>query len=86
MIHRMRNGSLRRLLRASTARAMLYSALTTILSFGNLSFSPHQGTASMGQMLTIGVLLTLIATLIVLPALYVLGRPSFTPPHKEIGP
>ena len=81
MIHRLRQGSLAQLLHTSTARAMFYSALTTILSFGNLSFSPHQGTASMGQILTIGVLLTLASTLLVLPALYTLQRqpPSLNP-------
>ncbi len=56
-------------LRTSTARAVLLSALTTTCSFGNLLLSPHPGTASMGLLLTIGVIMTLIATLVVLPAL-----------------
>jgi predicted RND superfamily exporter protein len=43
--------------------------LTTLVSFGNLAFSAHPGTASMGRLLTIGVLLTLATSLIVLPAL-----------------
>jgi len=56
-------------LRTSTARAMFFSAITTVVSFGNLAFSDHPGTASMGILLTMGVLLTLAATLLVLPAL-----------------
>ncbi len=60
------------LLNTSTARAVLFSALTTACSFGNLAISPHQGTASMGVLLTIGLTLTLILTLIVLPALLTL--------------
>ena len=60
------------LLNTSTARAVLFSALTTACSFGNLAISPHQGTASMGVLLTIGLLLTLLVTLIVLPALLTL--------------
>lgn len=56
------------LLRTSTARAVIFSAMTTISSFGNLALSPHLGTASMGILLTIGVSMTLLATLVVLPA------------------
>jgi len=57
------------LLHTSTARAVLFSTLTTICSFGSLSFSAHRGTASMGQLLTVGVGLTLVCVLLVLPAL-----------------
>jgi len=55
------------LLRTSTARAVVVSALTTICSFGNLAFSSHRGTASMGQLLTIGLAYTLVCTLVLLP-------------------
>ncbi len=60
------------LLNTSTARAVLFSALTTTCSFGNLAISPHRGTASMGVLLTLGLILTLFVTLIVLPALLTL--------------
>lgn len=52
----------------TTARAVFFSAVTTIASFGNLSISPHPGTASMGVVLTIGMGLILFTTLLVLPA------------------
>ncbi|MDQ6958524.1 MAG: efflux RND transporter permease subunit [Mariprofundaceae bacterium] len=55
------------LLATSTSKAVILSALTTICGFGNLSFSAHQGTASMGQLLTLGISFTLICTLFVLP-------------------
>ena len=55
-----------------TLRAILLSALTTLASFGALSFSAHPGTASMGQLLTLAVLLGVMATLTVLPALLAL--------------
>ncbi|MEJ2430883.1 MAG: MMPL family transporter [Deltaproteobacteria bacterium] len=78
MVHRMRaapppSGLL---LETSTARAVLYSSLTTICSFGNLAVSPHRGMASMGVLLTIGIFFTLICTLVVLPALMVSGNKS----------
>jgi hopanoid biosynthesis associated RND transporter like protein HpnN len=57
---------------SSTARGVITSALTTVVSFGNLALSPHPGTASMGVLLSIGMVATLIATLLVLPALLTL--------------
>jgi uncharacterized protein len=55
--------------RSPTPRAVLLSGLTTIASFGSLSFSPHQGTASMGALLTIAIGWTLVCTIFVLPLL-----------------
>jgi hopanoid biosynthesis associated RND transporter like protein HpnN len=63
-------------LATSTSRAVVACALTTIASFGNLAFSSHNGMASMGQLLTIGLLMSLIGALAVLPALLRLGRPA----------
>jgi hypothetical protein len=59
---------------ASTPRAVLFSALTTIASFGSLMLSSHRGTASMGELLSIAVGYTLLCTLIVLPATMRLAR------------
>ena len=60
---------------SSTARGVLTSALTTTVSFGNLAFSAHPGTASMGVLLTVGMVATLLCTLLVLPALVRLAAP-----------
>ncbi|MEQ8663265.1 MAG: MMPL family transporter [Gammaproteobacteria bacterium] len=57
------------LMASSSARAVLFSALTTTASFGNLALSPHAGTASMGVMLSVGLAMTIVCTLVVLPAL-----------------
>ena len=53
----------------STPRAVIFSSLTTIASFGSLAVSNHRGTASMGELLVLSIGLTLVCTLIVLPAL-----------------
>ncbi len=53
----------------TTPRAVTYSAFTTIASFGSLMFSPHQGTASMGALLTIAIGWALVCTIVVLPVL-----------------
>ena len=62
-------GEALQLQRTSTPRAVLYSALTTILSFGSLAISAHRGTASMGALLTIAIGFTLFGGLVALPAL-----------------
>jgi hopanoid biosynthesis associated RND transporter like protein HpnN len=56
------------MLETSTARALFFSTLTTILSFSTLSFSPHQGMASMGKLLTICIGSFIVATFVFLPA------------------
>jgi predicted RND superfamily exporter protein len=54
---------------SSTARAMFYGALTTVSSFAGLAFSPHQGIASMGLIITMGIFWIMVCTFIILPAL-----------------
>jgi hypothetical protein len=56
----------------STPRAVLFSALTTIASFGSLALSDHRGLASMGLLLTIAILWSLVCTLVVLPCVLAL--------------
>src|SRR5205814_245040 len=56
-------------LQSSTARAVLFSALTTLSAFGSLGLSNDPGTAEMGILLTISLVCTLFCTFIVLPAL-----------------
>jgi uncharacterized protein len=55
-------------LRTSTARGVIFSNLTTICSLVSMAFTPHLGLASMGKLLTIGLVLTMVCTLLVLPA------------------
>jgi hypothetical protein len=60
-------------LQGSTARAVLFSALTTGSSFGSLAMSSHPGTAGMGLILLISLAVMLLTTFIFLPSL--LGAP-----------
>jgi predicted RND superfamily exporter protein len=72
-MHRYRMGeSAGLVLGSSTARAVLFSALTTIASFGSLAFSSHKGIASLGILLSVGLSYMLTANLVFLPALLVL--------------
>jgi hopanoid biosynthesis associated RND transporter like protein HpnN len=68
------------LLQTSLARAVLFSALATGSAFGALWISDHPGTASMGLILMISLIWTLVCALIFEPAL--LGPPE----RKETDP
>ena len=72
----------RSLLVTSTPRAVLFSALTTIGSFGSLAISEHPGMASMGLLLTVALIYTTLCTLTVLPAL----RDVFGPDRRHRRP
>ena len=65
------------MLGSATARAILFSALTTGTAFGSLALSRHPGTASMGTLLLISLGCTLVASLVFIPALLAsLPRPG----------
>lgn len=71
-----------RVLETGTARAVVFSALTTSTAFGSLALSQHPGTASMGILLLMCLGCTVATTLIFVPALL-----SFVPrPRKAHGP
>jgi hopanoid biosynthesis associated RND transporter like protein HpnN len=64
------------LLGTSSAQAVFFSALTTMGSFGSLALVTHPGIRSLGVLLLVGVLFTLLANLVVLPALIAWRSPS----------
>lgn len=61
--------NLRDLVNSSTPRAVFLSTLTTLGTFGALSFSDHQGIYSIGVLLTCALGSLMVLTLISLPAL-----------------
>jgi len=65
------------ILQSAAARAITFSALTTIGTFGTLGLSHHRGTAEMGVLLVIALGYALLTTLVFLPPLLAL-----TPPRK----
>lgn len=58
-----------RFMETSTPRAVVFSALTTMGLFGPLALSEHHGTAGLGVLLMLAIGLTMLCTLLVLPAL-----------------
>jgi hopanoid biosynthesis associated RND transporter like protein HpnN len=77
LVHRARVSGAweRNLLGTSTARAVAFSAMTTIASFGTMGLATHLGLATLGRLLTLGVAFTVACNLIVLPSLIVLHAP-----------
>ena len=47
----------------------MFSALTTMASFGALGFSQHPGMASLGILLVVVLILAMVGALVILPAL-----------------
>ena len=68
-------------LQSGTARAIVFSALTTTAAFGSLILSSHPGTSEMGRLLTIEVSYTLFCVLLIMPAL--LGPPRAPGPKSN---
>jgi len=67
----------------STATAVLVTSLTTMVGFGSLMISPHQGLQSLGRVLTIGVSCCLINSLVILPAVLSWIGGDDDPPAEE---
>ncbi|PYN62692.1 MAG: hypothetical protein DMD90_18985 [Candidatus Rokuibacteriota bacterium] len=57
------------LIARSTVMAVLVNGLTTVVGFGSLMIAHHQGVFGLGLLLTIGMVTSLIAALVVLPVL-----------------
>jgi len=57
------------ILAKSTGKAVLISALTTVVGFGSLILAKHRGIASLGYVMAVGTATCMIAALTFLPAL-----------------
>ena len=64
-------------LQSGTARAIVFSTLTTASAFGSLILSSHPGTSEMGRLLSIEMFYTLACVLLIMPSL--LGAPKHRP-------
>jgi predicted RND superfamily exporter protein len=53
-----------------TSRAVVLTSLTTMVGFGSISLSHYPGLKSMGYVAVIGIVACLLASIIVLPAIF----------------
>ena len=74
VVHRAQHSQGEALIATSLGRALIYSGLTSIASFGSLALGSHPGTASIGEAISIGILCCVLAGLIVAPALWRLSE------------
>lgn len=64
-----REGSLAQLLNSSTPWAVYLSYLTTLVTFGSLALSSHQGMKSIGELLLIALVFAMLSVIVVFSAL-----------------
>ena len=69
LVHRYRHSPDADLLSTATSRGVIWASATTIDSFGTMGFASHLGLATLGQLLALGVTVTLVSTLVLIPAL-----------------
>lgn len=70
-------GSEHNVLQTSTTRGVIFSSLATLCSLVSMAFTPHLGLASMGLLLSIGLALVVVCTILVLPAFAYKARGGF---------
>jgi predicted RND superfamily exporter protein len=63
-----------KIFQSGAARAVLSGGLITVASFGNLMWSSHPGTVSLGLVLALGLGLALLCALVFLPSLILLRQ------------
>jgi predicted RND superfamily exporter protein len=68
----------------STGKAIVISAVTTVVGFGSLAFAQHQGIASLGKIMAVGTTTCMIAALTALPALLqLMGMRGWHPTRRK---
>jgi hopanoid biosynthesis associated RND transporter like protein HpnN len=72
------------LMHSSTSRAVLFSALTTMSSFGSLAVAGDPGMSILGKTLSLSLTAVLLSMLVLLPALLRLRAPSRQPAETVI--
>jgi hopanoid biosynthesis associated RND transporter like protein HpnN len=71
------------LLASSLTRAVVFSAMTTASAFASLWLSSHPGTSSMGKLLSLSLVTTLVAAVVFQPIL--MGPPRNPKPQRVAG-
>jgi hopanoid biosynthesis associated RND transporter like protein HpnN len=72
------------LVQSTLTRAVIFSAMTTATAFGSLWLSHHPGTSSMGELMSLSLVCTMLAAVLFQPAL--MGPPRQTKARKLAPP
>ncbi|MFA5504793.1 MAG: MMPL family transporter [Vulcanimicrobiota bacterium] len=68
-LHRMRELNDENILTSSTGPALLLSGMTTLVGFASLMTAQHRGMSSLGFIISVGVVVNFVGSLVFLPAL-----------------
>ena len=75
-----------RIFASSTGKAVVLSALTTLFGFGSMLVGQYRGLVSLGLVMSLGVLFTLISALLVLPQILAIQDKLSGEEEKDPGP
>lgn len=75
-----------RIFESSTGKAVVLSALTTLFGFGSMLFGEYRGLVSLGLVMSLGVLCTLISAVVILPQILSLMDRAAGEEDKDPGP
>jgi predicted RND superfamily exporter protein len=72
------------LLQSTLTRAVIFSAMTTAIAFGSMWASSYPGMSSMGKLMALSLVCTMVAAVVFQPVL--MGRPRQVQAHPEERP
>ena len=75
-----------RIFESSTGKAVVLSALTTLFGFGSMLVGQYRGLVSLGLVMSLGVLSTLISAIVILPQILVLMERAKGEEERDPGP
>ena len=75
-----------RIFASSTGKAVVLSALTTLFGFGSMLVGQYRGLVSLGLVMSLGVIFTLISALLVLPQILAIQDKLSGEEEKDPGP
>jgi len=75
-----------RIFASSTGKAVVLSALTTLFGFGSMLFGQYRGLVSLGLVMSLGVIFTLISALVILPQILAILEKHGADEEKDPGP
>jgi hypothetical protein len=68
MVSRFRAGCTVVEIQETAGRAILTTSMTSMIGFGSIMIAQHQGLASLGRLVLIGISTSMVASILVLPA------------------
>jgi len=75
-----------RIFESSTGKAVVLSAFTTLFGFGSMLFGEYRGLVSLGLVMSLGVICTLVSAVVVLPQILALKDRAAGEEDRDPGP